>query len=56
MIAQLPAHLRFQVTQVGGDLVVQPGGQVAFPQVMAARVGADDKPGWNGQTQVGHLS
>ena len=54
-VAELPAHLLFQLPQVLADLVGEAGGDGALAQVLAAGLGGDDEAGRHRQAQVGHL-
>jgi hypothetical protein len=54
-VAELPAHLLFQLPQVLADLAGEPVRDGALTQVLAAGLGGDDEPRRHRQAQVGHL-
>src|ERR1022692_1144750 len=55
MVAELLAHLFFELPQVRGYLAGQALGDLSLLQVVAAPLGGDDEPWRYRQAQVGHL-
>ena len=54
-VAELPAHLLFQLPQMLADLIGETVRDGPLAQVLPAGLGGDDEPGRHRQAQVGHL-